>query len=186
MMSRYDKAKADRPPRKRKNPIGVLFKKLIGLPFDPKLRFVVGAVLLLAGLLWVRQEAAAFKGKPGTTPSLIEKIEPAIQAGEGKPLKLDWLPFDAPSVMNFFNCPNAILAGLILIISVLLGRSYVLLVIMLGAFFAFTGHHLGIPFPDDLMGFKPSHMAASAGVTLALFAMVVLGSGGGRGRDVEE
>jgi hypothetical protein len=117
--------------------------------------------------------------------SLIEKLEPSIQNGSGDPLKLTMLPFDIPKdVMNLFNSANTILAGALLLLSALAQGSFAMILVVLGAIIAFIGHRVGLPIPDDVMGFKPSHLTGSAGVTLALFAITMLGSSGGSGRNV--
>jgi hypothetical protein len=89
-------------------------------------------------------------------------------------------------ILQLFNSANALLAGAIFLVSAFAQRSFALVLTLAGGVFAFVGHRVGLPFPDDLYGFKPSHLAGSLGVTVALFAMIVLGSGGGRGRDVPD
>jgi eukaryotic-like serine/threonine-protein kinase len=147
--------------------------------FGPRLRFVVGAVLLVGCLFWVRQndlvsgrqlsQAAEAIQKSGEVPKRLEELQEEfqgmqkeVQAKETKPLNLAGVPTAVTSLFDSFN-PGV--AGVILILSAFLGGWKAGVVGWLGAAIAWLGPRLGIPAVPPL---SASQVGMAAGLVLAV------------------
>jgi hypothetical protein len=185
MMSRYEKAKAI--PRRPRTPIAMrIVKKVLGLPFDPRLRLVLGGVLIVGAMMWVNQNTAgAVEGLKNVgsgdqagaaAGSLWERVMPlAMNPEKGKPLSVGWLPQE---VTGWFDSLNPLVAGLLVLLSGLSTRTRTVLVVIVAAVVAFATHHLlgmfGVTLPD--MGpVKLSHITGLVGLLVGVGGFVVLG-----------
>lgn len=185
IMSRYEMAKSI--PRRLRTPLPVrIFKTILGLPFDPRLRLVIGALLIVGGLMWVNQNTAgAMEGlkdvgsgdhASAAAGSLWEKVIPLVLNPEKwKPLAVSWLPLE---LTGWFDSLNPIIAGLLVLLSGLSSRTRTVLVVMLGAVVAFAAHKLlamfGVTLPD--MGpVKISHATGLVGLVVGLGGFFLLG-----------
>ncbi len=168
VLTRYDRAKmAARQPRPRANPLAVLLRKLVGIPFDPRLRLLVGAALIVAGLMWVKQNAPAAVATPAA-----DKFLPLIEHPDKfKPLAVGFLPAE---VASWVNSVNVLLAGLLAVLSLFVSRTLTLAVMAVGAAVAVVGYQLDLPIPD-VGPLKPVHLCGLAGFALGLIALVLLG-----------
>jgi serine/threonine protein kinase len=184
MMSRYEKAKAI--PRRPRTPTLVrVFKKVLGLPFDPRFRLLLGAVLVVGALFWVNQNTAGaveqLKNVPGeqagaAAGSLWGQVVPlALNPEKGKPLSVGWLPQE---VIGWFDSLNPLVAGLLVLLSAQSSRTRTVLVVVLAAAVAFAGQHLlglfGVTLPD-LGPLKVSHVTGLVGLLVGVGGFVVLG-----------
>ena len=177
MMSRYEKAKSI--PRRPRTPLAVrLFKSLLGVPFDPRLRLLVGAVLLVGALMWVNQNTAAVEQVQAgaAAESVWPKIQRlALTPETAKPLAVGWLPSD---VTGWFDTLNPLVAGLLVLLTGLSSRTRTVLVVLLAAVAAFAGHKLlaifGVVIPD-LGPLKPSHLFGLVGLLVGVGGFFVLG-----------
>jgi hypothetical protein len=185
IMSRYEKAKAI--PRRPRTPLPVrVLKRVLALPFDPRLRLVVGAALVVGGLMWVNQNTAgAVEGlkdvgsggqASAAAGSLWGQVVPlALNPEKGKPLAVGGLP---EALTGWFDSLNPIVAGLLVLLSGLATRTRTVLVIVSGAAVAFAAHKLlgllGVTLPD-LGAVKPSHLTAAVGLLVGLVGYFLLG-----------
>jgi len=167
VLTRYDRAKmAQREPRPRVNPLAVLLRRLVGIPFDPRLRLLVGAALIVAGLLWVKQNSPAAAATP------TDKYLPLVQSPEQfKPLTTGFLPAEATS---WVNSTNVLVAGLLAVFSLFTDRTFALLLMAVGAGVAVVAYQLGLPIPD-VGPLTPVHLCAIAGFALGLLAQGLFG-----------
>ena len=181
MMTAYERGKLNQPQRKRKNPLAGLVK----LIFDPRIRLVAGAALLIVGLMWFKS-GARFDSGPAT-PSDVKATAAATQAATKSVVEmivmpekykpLAWLPSE---LGDFFVGVNAAIAGLLLIVSGFSGRALSILGLVLAAAIALVGHQLGLPIPTvdsipDSEPLQPPHLTAAAGLVLGLATVVLLG-----------
>ncbi len=176
MMSRYEQAKSI--PRKPRPPFAlVLLRRLLGVPFSPRLWLVAGAGVVVFGLLWVNQRTAgAVEGlKDGADAGgLWQKVQPLALTPGQKPLALDWLPKE---VGGLFDTLNPILAGLLLVLSAFASNTLGRLVTIFGAAVVFLGHHtlkwFGVALPE--MGpVQPSHLTAGVGLLIGVVGFWLL------------
>ena len=187
MMTRYEKARASVRPRK--NPLVVLFGKLLRMPFDPRLRLLAGALLIVGAVMWIQQNSDVWLqiqqqsgqvkenddvGKIAT--SAWQKLQPLVLNPEKtKPLKLEFLP---DSMAGWFRSINPLVAGVLLLLSALSSRTGSVLAIVFGAVVAFAGHMVlelsGVAIPD-LGPLKPVQLTAIAGFAIGVLGFFLLG-----------
>ena len=175
MMTAYERGKIDAAPRKRKNPLS----KSVKLAFDPRLRLIAGAALLIVGSMWFKSGArleSAPDGLANATQAASKSVVEMIASPE-KYKPLAWLPDEAKPL---FLGINAIVAGLLLIVSAFASRGLTIGGMVLAAAIALAGHHLGLPIPSidaipEVGTFQPSHLMAATGVVSGLATLVILG-----------
>lgn len=185
MLSAYERGQINSLPKRRRNPLGKLAVGLTRFVFDPRLRMLAGAALLVVGLMWFKS-GARFDSGPATpsdvktaaatthaaTKSVVEMI---VHPEAYKPLS--WLPSE---LTDWFVGVNAAVAGLLLVVSGFSGRTLSIFGLVLAAAIAFAGHHLGLPIPTldsvpDSELLQPGHLTAAAGIVLGLVTIVLLG-----------
>jgi eukaryotic-like serine/threonine-protein kinase len=188
MMTKYEKAKPEVRPRK--NPLVVLLGKMLRFPFDPRLRLVLGALLIVGGVMWINQNTTALTD---TIPSgeqirKAEDVGAAATSAWGKiaPLILDpanksrqlQLTFVPDFIAGFFHSINPIIAGALLLLSALSSRTRTLLAVVFGAMLAFLTvpvlRLLGIDLPD-VGPLKPAHLTGIAGIVIGVLGFFLLG-----------
>lgn len=177
MLKRYELAKME--PRPRKAAPLVLVSKLFRTAFDPRLRLVLGALLIVGGLMWVKQNpgATAIVEAVGNTVGNVENtkqagalLEAASQANLGaRLLQVSFLP---PAITNLFDSFNSIVAGVILILSTFASNGTAILIMTLGALIVLTGHKLGVPIPA-VNPLTPGHLTMAVGMGVAVVTLVV-------------
>jgi tRNA A-37 threonylcarbamoyl transferase component Bud32 len=147
------RAEADQAARvrgRRRSPV----RRLVRAAFGPRLRFVVGVVLLGACAWWVHQNWEAVSSSTEKAAELAAKAAErrdleGVQEVQNvqlssKPLELPFLPERVAE--TFFNSFNAGLAGLLLILSAFgEGRYRLVLFEVAGAVIMFAGAALGVP-----------------------------------------
>jgi serine/threonine protein kinase len=170
IMTRYEIAKSA-PRRPRVNPVVRLVKKIVAIPLDPRLRLLLGAALIVGGLMWFQQNTnletvTANATEVQSTADAAKKAQGAwevirplvLNPEKAKPLQVGGLP---GVVTGFFNSANPILAGLLLVLSALSSRGMAVLVMAIGAAVAFAVHQFGIP---EMGPLKPAHLTAIVGL----------------------
>ena len=184
MLTRYELAKLRDSKRPRRNPLAVLVRRAVGLAFSVQLRVVLGALLIVGGLLLARQNQAALAGVEALAGGVGE-VESAKQAkqqavsilqvlGHAKtqPLSVPVLP---PAVTNVFDSFNPVVAGALLVLSALFSGTPAVLLTVVGAVVALGGHKFGVV--PDAEPLRASHLTALAGLALAGVALVLFGRG---------
>ena len=82
-------------------------------------------------------------------------------------------------IAPFFVGVNALVAGLLLILSGFTGRTLAILGIALAAALAFVGHQFGLPIPTFEVGdgqkLQPGHLTAAGGLLLGLLMLALPG-----------
>ncbi len=187
MMSKYEKGKSQVRPRK--NPLLVLGGKLLRFPFDPRLRLVLGALLIVGGVMWINQNTTALAEavpsadaikKPedvgAAATGVYAKLSPLVLSPEkANQLHLSWLP---DFLGNFFRSINPIIAGVLLLLSALSSRTRTVLAVVFGAMLAFLAvpvlSFLGIALPD-VGPLKPTHLFAIVGIVIGVLGFFLLG-----------
>lgn len=179
MMKRYELAKMEELKRPRKAAPMVLVSKFFRTVFDPRLRLVLGALCIVGGLMWVKQNpgATAIVEAVGNTVGAVENtkqagalLEAASQANLGaRPLQVSFLP---PIITNLFDSFNPIVAGVILIMSTFAGNGMAILIMTLGALIALTGHKLSLPIPT-INPLTPGHLTMAVGMGVAVVTLIV-------------
>ena len=173
MMTAYERGRMDRAPRKRKNPL----TQLVKLVLDPRWRMLAGAALLVVGLMGFKAGAkldAAPADAQATAAASKSVLDMIVAPEKYKPL--GWLP---PEIAPFFVGVNALVAGLLLILSGFTGRTLAILGIALAAALAFVGHQFGLPIPTFEVGdgqkLQPGHLTAAGGLLLGLLMLALPG-----------
>jgi hypothetical protein len=167
VLTRYDRAKmAARPPRPRANPLAVVLRTVVGIPFDPRFRLLIGAALIVAGLMWVKQNA------PASAASPAERFLPLVGSPEKfAPLVVNPIPAEFTS---WVNSVNVLAAGLLAVLSLFVGRIPTLLAMAAGAAVAVLGYQFGLPIPE-VGPLKPVHLCGIGGFALGLIGYLLLG-----------
>ena len=187
MMSRYEKAKLGQIKRPRQPLPVILGKRLVRGIFDPRLRIVAGALLIVGGLMWgyqnkqELQKASDATNKVGDADNAKQAKQQAVgflevlgaSESKTKPLQASFLPTE---VTNVFDSINPIAAGVLLILSAFAGSPIAIILALLSAALALIGHKLGLPIPD-VGPLKPNHLVMIVGLLLGF-----LGFGIFRGR----
>jgi serine/threonine protein kinase len=148
------------PPELKKQPLTLA--GVLGMFFGARVRFLVGALLLVACFLWMNQN------------QLIPSAEEAQKAIENrdasglswnlsgtKPLELPLLPRS-----DLFNGFNAGFAGLLLVLSAFSRSGKILFFFLLAALVAFLGSAFGVP---EFTGMAAQNVSLILGVALAEF-----------------
>ncbi len=178
MLTRYERAKMSQIQRKRAPWPAMLAKRAVRTIFDPRLRMVAGAVLIVGGLLWAYQnkqelqKASDASGKVGDADNAKQAKKQAVdllevfEASESKtkPLSISFVPSEVTSI---FDSVNPIAAGVLLILSAFASSTLAVILTLLGAAIALVGHKLGIPIPD-LDPLRPSHLVIVVGLLLGI------------------
>ncbi|MCO6456239.1 MAG: serine/threonine protein kinase, partial [Pirellulaceae bacterium] len=130
---------------------------LLWLPISGKVRFLVGAVLLVACALWLQKNGALANGLRGWLDLL------RTDAAGLQPLELPLVP---AVLTGLFGTLNAGAAGLILLLSAVLCRGYrgALLAVAAAAIMV-LGPVLGVP---ALAGFSSQSVSLAAGLVLCV------------------
>lgn len=137
------------------------------------MRLLLGALLVVGGLLWAKQNQASLAGAEavaGATGDIGSAKQQAVSLlqvlghADTKPLSLSFLP---AGVTNLFDSFNPVVAGALLVLSAFL---FALLLALFEALVAFGGHKFGVV--PDFDPLQASHLTALAG--LACGAVAVL------------
>jgi serine/threonine protein kinase len=161
-------APATTPVRRRGGPITGLF----GLLFGARMRFLVGAVLLVGCLLWVRQNSQAWEQDlkkladqaraQQTAPDMKALQEQLSRERATKPLELPLVPAVITGLFDSFN-PGV--AGLLLVLSAFFRGPRVALFCWPAAVLAFAGPRFGVPSVGPVTAHQ---LSMAAGVVLAV------------------
>ncbi len=175
LMTRYQKVQAA-PKRKRKPFALILLGKLLRLPFDSRLRLVLGAALVVGALMWLNQNVKGATDIASVDASTWNKVSALVMdPTSAKGLTLGWAP---KAITGFFDCLNPLIAGLLLLFSALASKTRTVLAIAFSAAVAFAGHKVleltGVALPE-LGPLKPSHVSGLAGLILGVLSYVLLG-----------
>lgn len=188
MLSRYETAKLAELNRPRRSPVQAVTRLLSRTVFSPRLRLLAGALLVVGGLLWVRQNEAPLGLKAATAAGTVDQQQAVglakklwaagppggakPQADKTKPLAVPGLP---SPVAGLFDSVNPVAAGVLILLTALSGSLLCLATVGLSALVVLAGHKLGLPVPDDVAGMNPRQMVLAVGSVLGLVAMVVFG-----------
>jgi len=187
MMTRYERAKLTQIKRKRAPLPVLLFNRVMRTIFDPRLRLVAGALLIIGGLMWAYQnkqelqQAADATDKVGAADNNKQAKKQAVdllevfEASESKtkPLQISFLPSEVTSI---FDSVNPIAAGVLLILSAFASSTIAIILALLGALISLVGHKLGIPIPD-VDPLRANHIVIIVGLLVG-----IIGFGVFRGR----
>ena len=154
------------PPKSSSRPFHALGKVLFGA----KVRFVVAAVLLFGGALWVRQNVKMFEAAAKAVAA-VGNVEDAKKLPGAFDALLDPTKF-APLALSdplepvgkLFDSFNPLAAGLLLLLSLPLRGIPMAVCFLLSAGMAFLGHHVGVPAVGPL---KAQHVSLLGGLILA-------------------
>jgi eukaryotic-like serine/threonine-protein kinase len=157
-------------PRKRRPRSGQPLQVLVSFFVGPQMRFLLAALLLTIGVLWVRQNATV-EGDANEVdnvqrqlPALVEAFfnpEPAWQ-----PLRVTFLPEDATFL---FDHVNSLVAGLLLLVSLLFRGELMGLLVLVAAAVTLFAHHLGFP---EIGPVKPYMGGMAFGMLVALLGFL--------------
>lgn len=153
---RIEVAEKPRPPREEPAGPGLL-SVLFGVLFGPRVRFLLGAALLAATVLWMSQNELV----PGEETDLAQFAEKLAGA---KPL--DLLAGWPATLLSGFNPAGA---GLLLVLSALTRTGKIVFFLTLAAIVALAGPLAGIP---DVGPVKASYVSLIAALVLAEFGIV--------------
>ena len=157
-------------------PPGVLSLRLeqqkgaLDLLLGARTRFIIGALLMAACLVWMKQNGmlpgARFKsviehGDGGAAAGLVGDIARTSKE-QTAPLKLPLLPKGVAA--RLFNSFNPALAGLLLIVSTLVPGPRIALFVVPAAAIVMVGHVLGLPSVGSIRG---EYMSMAVGGALA-------------------
>ncbi len=178
VLSRYELAKMRETARPRGSLGSRLARRGLRAAFGPQLRLLLGALLVVGGLMWARQNQAALAGAEAVAGG-AESVKLAKQQAvtllhvlgheETKPLSLPLVP---TALTNLFDTVNPVVAGVVLVLSAFLSNPLAILLTAVGALLAFGGHKVGVV--PELAAVKASHLTAAAGLACAAVAVVAL------------
>jgi len=175
MLTRYERAKLAAIERPRPSPTQKFFRKLTAIPLDPRLRLLLGALLIVGGILWIRQNDAIFRGSQtlgavssGSSAGLMTLVSRLWEPGKQvKPLQVAFLPTE---ISTLFDSVNPILAGGLLILGAFSGHLIGILFTVLGATLMMLGHKLGWPIPTAA-GLTAAQTTAIVGMILGAIGL---------------
>ncbi|MGL6075560.1 MAG: protein kinase domain-containing protein [Fimbriiglobus sp.] len=182
LMTRYDITKMKEARRPRRSPLKMLKNRVMGAVFSPKLRVVIGAMLIVGGLMWAKQNQAALSqveavaaGSTGVESAKQAKQQAlsfleVLSSSKTQPLKVSFLP---EALTGIFDSFNPIIAGVVLILSAFTANTFAILAMLIASVLALIGHRFGII--PDVPPLKASHLTAIVGLVLGLGALVILG-----------
>jgi len=175
---------AEKPPKKLPKPpaqpVKHFFKMLVGW----KLRFVVGSLLIVGGVLWIQQNLNPEVIQEATSATQVRDLHAAKEEGEKllnlvksmanpevvwSPLKLKLLPDELGLL---FNHINPLVAGLILIVSIFFSGILRAMLFTLAAAVAFLGDKFGVI--PEVGPLQPYQLSLIGGTVLALLAMFLV------------
>ncbi len=181
LLTRYDRAKLGELRRPRRSPVTALLNTVSRTVFAPQLRLVVGALLIVGGLMWADQNRAALAAAEATAGNATG-VQSAAQAkdqavsfvkllGSAK-TKLLEVGFVPPPVANLFDSLNPVAAGVVLIASTLTGGGVAVLVAMLAALVSLLLHKVA---PVPAVGpLTPANVTLLVGLAVGLGAALLL------------
>jgi eukaryotic-like serine/threonine-protein kinase len=155
---------AEPVPRKRRPRSGDALQVLVTFLVGPQMRFLLAALLLTIGVVWVRQNDTP-EGDANEAPALVEAFmnpEPAWQ-----PLRVSFLPQDATRV---FNHVSTLVAGLLLLVSLLFRGELMGLLVLVAAAVTLFAHQLGFP---EVGPVKPYMGGMAFGMLVALLGFLL-------------
>jgi hypothetical protein len=154
--------------------------------FSPRLRLLAGALLIVGGLLWVRQNEVPLGLKAavaaGTVDqkqaeSLARRLWAAGSTGTTKVSVIKTKPLSVPglpaSVAGLFDSINPIVAGGLILLTAFSGSIVAWLSVGLAAAIVLAGHKVGLPIPDNLAGMNPRQLVLAAGSALGVLALIL-------------
>jgi len=151
-------------PRKRRPRSGDALQVLVTFLVGPQMRFLLAALLLTIGVTWVRHNDTP-EGDASEAPALVEAFmspEPAWQ-----PLRVSFLPED---VTRVFDHVNTLVAGLLLLVSLLFRGELMGLLLLVAAAVTLCAHHLGFP---EIGPVKPYMGGIAFGMLVALLGFLL-------------
>jgi hypothetical protein len=157
-------ADASPAPRKRRPRSRDALRVLASFLVGPQMRFLLAALLLTIGVLWVRQNDA-LQGDANEAPGLLEAFiypEPAWQ-----PLRVSFLPEDATRI---FDHVNTFVAGLLLLVSLLFRGELIALLLLAAAAVMLFAHQIGFP---EIGPVKPYMGGIAFGMLVALLGFLL-------------
>ncbi len=149
-----------------------------GTPFGPKLRFLLGALLLVAGVFWAR---ANFRSATEALTQLTDQpdlntlnvIKEMLDKGT-QPLQVPLVPAFLTSWVNTFNVA---IAGALLVLSAMWRGGRVSLLVVPGALLMAVGPALGLPERLGISGiarYGVDVIPLAAGAALVVLGLLVL------------
>ncbi len=167
--------------RPRRSPVKVLANTALRTALDPRQRVLVGALLIVGGLMWASQNRTALAAAE-TTAAGAGNVQSAAQAKEQavgffkllgsaktRPLELGLLP---GPVAKLFDSLNPVAAGLVLVASAFTTNAVAVLVALLAALVSLLLHKLApVPAAGPL---SPANLTLVVGLVVGLGAVVVL------------
>lgn len=176
---------AEKPAKKLPKPPGYRLKKLLGFVFGWKLRFAIAALLIVVGALWVRDSLSANNAlkalesakQVGSSNTSEGAQAAAKQAASSLQVLIEKRSMEKFQDFLFWvNSLNPLIAGLILLPTVLAHRGMAIMLSFLGAVIALVPHQLDVI--PTLGPVEPHQLTMVVGIVLGLVGFVL-----GRRRD---
>ena len=154
-------------PKQPMQPLKHLFQFILGW----KLRFVLAALMIAGGVLWLTKVTAsewesAAKAK-NEAPKLADFQKAFVSQEKNLPLSIEYIP---DVLTKWFDHINPLIAGLIMLIAVFSRKVVRTLLLLLAAAVTF-GAHFAIP--DKISPVEPYQLSMAVGVVLAVLAFVL-------------
>jgi hypothetical protein len=157
------------PAKRAVKPLSMKIEETIGSLVGPKVRFLLAALLIAGGCLWIRENLNEFKAN---LPNNLENPESALRTfleatENARPLQLSLLPNSINGLFTYFN---PLVAGLLLLLSLGYRGRIMSICFLAGSGIAFVGHKFGIP---GVMGVKPEVISIVVGCVISIFGYLM-------------
>jgi hypothetical protein len=159
----------DITPKRAVKPLGMKIREKFDLVIGGKVRFLLGALLIAGGSLWVRQNLNAFKLElPTDKSAAVSSLKTLIEATDkATPLHIPLVPTAVTGLFNYFN---PLLAGFLLLFSLFLRGGLQSICFLCGAAVAFAGYKFGIP---EVAGIRAEIVAMAAGLGMGILGYLL-------------